>query len=431
MGLTHARQSGFGRPLGLTLVLTALALTSITPYAQAGAVLLVLASMYGEMTLRRHVSVAAIVVSPLFAAQSFLGLRLPLLIIVSLSLGILPAAFIAPNMLRLRAAVIPFAALAVLAINYIVRRPITIEGDFAVFEQGIILALAALFSVRVGDVDAAKVHDGFHYALCATALVGGIAALLALSTTSAEIAATRQVASVFGASNYVTDLMTVATVACVHRALDRKSIGLNTFIAFALVGLSLPQSSRTSSIVLAAVLLLLFKRKGHLGIPVFIGVTVLASSQFFLLQLPVMARFKAQSASVDDLNGRVTLWQFALARIESHGILGLGPGNLTSELQNAGFNPLYVHNIWLSLMAQYGIFSILWFAIVLRPMIQRRQSDYCYYLAVTLLLISTFEPAVETLKIGTIFMCLLALRVPSMPGREVGVHDHRRRRISL
>jgi len=439
MRMTEVRPSRVRNPLGLTLLLTAVAVTSVTPLAQLGAGLLVLTTLISAMTLRRHVSVAAIVLSTLFVSESVMGLRTPLLILAALSVGTLLSFVAQPHALRLQMAIVPFAALVVFAVNFIVRAPTTIVAGFAVYEQGVVIALATVLSISVETGSSTKNADAFHYALCATALVGGINALLSLATVSEAIASTRSVSSVFGASNYVAALLTVATVACVHRAVSGRSVWLNASIAIACVGLALPQASRTSSIVLAVILLVLLSRKVAFGKSLFVAITVLVLSPIFLSQLPVMARFQTDSLSTTDLNGRVALWHFAIGQIESHGLLGIGPGNLTAALQSAGVSVFYVHDIWLSWIAQYGIFSILLFVVILRPITHRARDDYTAYLAVTLLLISTLEPAVETLMIGIIYVCLLTLHFSPKPTmvptgvarREVLIHDHGRSRISL
>ena len=428
MSLSQSRDASVqGKVL---IPLAVLAVTSLTPIAMWGGAALVLIGVYGEMSRRRNVSVAMVVLSPLFVDQVLAGFRLHELLLGGLLFAGLAARLalgsrrlVEQDHVDLRGVLIPAGLVMLIAVNYVLRPPMTTEGRFSVFEQFVIFSLAAIFSIfPASSSDLGRVTGVFHWSLSALALVAGVDAILALSALPASGIDTRQVGGLFGASNYVAALLAVATIACAFRALNRREVVLNGLLCIAFVTLSLPHASRTSSIIVAVAFLIMLARKVRPGAVFLIVGVVFAGAPLLFSYVPAFARFQQVSNEVDSLNGRWTLWHFAVQEIDLYGLMGAGPGNLTGDLQASGSIPLYVHDVWLSWIVQYGVFALLAFALLMRPFKIYDPSGYLRCVALTFLAISTFEPVVETLKLGIVFFCLFSAQ-PAWPLAEELIYN--------
>ncbi|MEJ2866424.1 O-antigen ligase family protein [Actinomycetospora sp. OC33-EN08] len=406
-----------GRALTPTVVLAggtsaALAVGAISPVAPWLAAIPPLLVLWGEARGDRVWSLVGLVAASLYVGQDLWDV--PMALYVGAAAGVGVVARVAGSGLSawVHRAIPPLFLLGMVLFDQLVYPTQSRPGQYAVFEQVVLLTclVAVLVGGRRADRDdPAAAATVLHVALVSTALVAGVDGLRALSEADAETLAARQAAGVFGASNYIAALLAVAAVACVHRASSGTGRPIpNVVGALVFVGLAAPQESRTSTVVLGLVVLgVLVVHRRHLWF-----LAALAGLAVVLAAAPavgVFARFRAGNATTE-LNGRTDLWAIALDAIREHPVLGSGAGHISDQLVAAGFtDATYVHDIWLSLVVQFGLAGLVFLVIGVRWILLGPLGSAARTLAVTCLLLSTTEPVVETMKMGLIFVAVLAV----------------------
>ncbi|WP_433802902.1 O-antigen ligase family protein [Actinomycetospora sp. CA-084318] len=303
--------------------------------------------------------------------------------------------------------------LGLVLIDQFLRPAVTSPGKYAVLEQ--IVLLTCLIAMLIGgrrrgldrpdDADAA-----LHVALVWVSLVAGADGLRALSTADAESLAARQAAGIFGASNYIAALLALATVACVHRACTGRGRPiLNIAGAIVFIAMAAPQASRTSTVVFAVVVLVvLVRHRQHLWF-----LAVAAATAVLVVVAPtagVIGRLRSGNAAGGELNGRTELWGVAVDAIRDRPVLGSGAGRLSDSLAASGFGQAtYVHDVWLSLVAQFGLVGLVFLVIGTAWILTGPVGSYGRTLAVTGLLLSSTEPVIETMKMGLVFAAVIGV----------------------
>lgn len=380
-----------------------------------------LLTFWGGLLDRRGATIVGFLTSTLFITQAPAGVREPMLVALA-ALGGWALRYAAnPRGLSFRAAVPPVLFLVVLGANYVMRPPETIAGQFAMFEQVCLAGTAAiLFLVRrVSPTEASSEARTFHMTLVCVALVSGVDTAITIGANASAFSGSRQVLSIFGGSNYVAAILAFTIISCFYFALttqtDRR---LNIVAGGICLALFLPLESRTSIATLTAMALFTLATQRKSTRSWFVAVIGISILLLNYSRIPGLDRFSQADASLPDLNGRVDMWRFAAAQIQEYFWLGTGPGRLTDHLQSANYVPFYVHDIWLSLTAQYGVFIILLFVLGLWKLFGHATGVYVHVMALTVLIISTFEPAAETLKIGTVFVLIIVLGVTHARARD-------------
>ncbi|MHC1560580.1 O-antigen ligase family protein [Actinomycetospora sp. C-140] len=382
---------------------------SITPLAAVAAAIPPVVVLIGEWTGRRAWTVTGIVASTLYVVHAPGGLRESLLVALCALAGMVARLVLGGLEAPVHRAVPPALLLLVVTLDFLLRPPVSVPGQYSVFEQTVLLAclIAVLTQGRTEPDETRRTEAALHLALVATALTAGADSLSALSTADAELIAARQVQSVFGASNYVAALLALAAVACIYKACSGSGWRLpNIIAAVACLVMMVPQASRTSTIVVLLVvtwLLVRYRRFVWLLIAVAFGGVVL----FLSPSIAVLDRFQAAEKAGEELNGRVELWDFALRLFRSNPLVGVGSGRVSDALQEAAFVPTYVHDLWLSFAAQFGIIGVVFLALGTLWILAARVGRYARVLAITALVSSTVEPVVETLEMGLIFTAVI------------------------
>lgn len=97
----------------------------------------------------------------------------------------------------------------------------------------------------------------------------------------------------------------------------------------------------------------------------------------------------------------------------------MGAGRTSDALVAAGFgNATYVHDVWLSLLAQFGIAGLVFLVLGTMWILTAPLGPYARTLAVTILMLSTAEPIVETMKMGLIFAAVIGAGAAHVHRRE-------------
>lgn len=398
-------------PLLLHGIAALFATAALTAAAPLVAVVLPILVLVGEAGGRRPLTLLSLIVSVLYVGHAPLGVPMPALIAAGAAVGVLLRVSVTGFTAWVHRAVLPAVLLGMVLADLVVRPAVTLPGRYAVFEQVVLLVclIALLVDGRIRDRDDPDDADRtVHVALVWVSLIAGADSLRALSVADAGVLAARQAAGLFGASNYIAALLAVATVACVHRACTGDGRPwLNVVGAVVFVGLAAPHASRTSTIVFVVVVLwLLVVHRHHLWL--LVAVAGFGTLLALVPTVGVIARFQAGDLTGDELNGRTELWAIAMEAIRQQPFLGVGAGGVSDDLIAAGFvYTTYVHDVWLSLVAQFGLVGLLFLVVGTTWIVRAPIGPYPRTLALTCLLLSTTEPVVETMKMGLIFVAVI------------------------
>lgn len=313
----------------------------------------------------------------------------------------------------------------------VVWRPETPEGRFVGNE----LLMVWLFLAAV-HIRRPKEKNSWVPTVCVLLIVGIIAGFSTDAMVASDayaFSAGRQVAGPYGGSNYVAALLVIcATAAWANALLVRRWRATSMMVGFGLVVLALPLASRTSSIALLVALLLTAALSGRraqvvggLALCYFAALAV-SNSQLLLGQ-----RLSAGLESGLSTSGRFDLWSQTLGVIVQHPILGIGPGRLTDELQQLGEMTNYAHQLVLSLVAQYGIVLGAVGVVLLVARGSSKSDHVTLALTGPILLVACFEPSIETLRLGVVFIAITAASRSMWEERRVEGDRYRTRDRAL
>ena len=228
----------------------------------------------------------------------------------------------------------------------------------------------------------------------------------------------RQLQSVYGGTNYVAALM-VCTVAALLWEFSRGGVGLVRFLILSLPALVtvVATGSRTSTIiliVLSAAIPLLVATKTRPMVLVAVTLGAIAGGAFFT----EFALRIGSGSLMTMLADRLVLWKAALDSFSASPLVGTLPGHFADVLVGYGFTN-YAHNILLSVLAQGGILGVMLVGALFpwRGVTMQTASGVALIAA---LLISLFEPIVETQRLGVVAI-VLALTSITMRERKT---DH-------
>ncbi|PWC07587.1 hypothetical protein DF223_06015 [Mycetocola zhujimingii] len=286
----------------------------------------------------------------------------------------------------------------------VVNPPATAAGQFVALEVTVVLFAAGLILGMPKSPFVARRSESLALqAIIGLAIFASMAAYYEIQSSESFIL-DRQLSSVFGGSNYVAALAAVAVVILLSLLVSNKLRFVTAIVCVApLLLLISSATSRTSTLVLVAVsAAVLFRSKPSKRLLYGLSAIVVIAVSWEMLFSGVIQRLNSGPLETL-LADRILIWGETWRVFAQSPIFGTLPGHLADELSVNGLTN-YSHNIVLSILAQGGLLGAIFIAAI-TPWKAFRISAPAGAAFVVLMLVSLFEPVVETQRLGIIALC--------------------------
>ena len=287
--------------------------------------------------------------------------------------------------------------LLVCTFEFLFDPPETIGGSYVAYESTLLAACILALSLQ-RQVDASVV--ALAGSLAGLAIFAGTSAIAISRRSGSDFEQSRQLASVFGGSNYVAVLAGAAAILVLGVWLRGAVSGTLALPALAfLSAVPVIMASRNAVLWLVVVGTVIFARRGALSpmkTAIAAGLAAAIAYGFGGLLFDRIATFNGSTW----FSERTSLWSDSWALFVQEPLGGVGLGHLADTLAGNHLS-WYSHNIVLSLLAQFGVLGLIAvFVFIPWAGLQLSESHgaAALYLAATAML----EPTIDTLRLGMI-----------------------------